>query len=210
MVPFLMLAVSLALAYLIGAFPTSFILARALTGTDIREVGSKNAGATNVLRTVGRWPAVVTLLVDILKGFMAVTAVAGYFYAIGIDLDYDFYRGLMGLTAVCGHIWPVFLKFRGGKGVATTLGVAVGITPMALIPASIIWILVFYLTNYVSLASVMSLILFPVVACILNYPFYTIVFSVAICSLSIYKHRENIRRLLRMEESKTYLRKTSR
>ncbi|MBU0895974.1 MAG: glycerol-3-phosphate acyltransferase, partial [Candidatus Omnitrophica bacterium] len=125
--------------------------------------------------------------------------------AYDIDLLYDAYRGLMGITVVCGHIWPVFLKFRGGKGVATTLGVAIGLTPFALIPSALIWFLVFYITNFVSLASIMALILFPAVACILKYPFYIILSSVAICSLSIYKHRDNIRRLVRGEESKTYI-----
>ena len=205
MAPAAALAVSLLLAYLIGSFPTSYILARVLTGSDIRQVGSKNAGATNVLRTVGKLPALITLIIDILKGLFVVTVLTRFFYAMEIDLIYECYQGLMGLTVVCGHVWPVFLKFRGGKGVATTLGVALGLTPLALIPSFIIWILVFYLSNYVSLASIMALLLFPVVACILNYPFYIILFSVAICSLSIYKHSDNIRRLLKGQENKTYI-----
>ncbi|MCM8790811.1 MAG: glycerol-3-phosphate 1-O-acyltransferase PlsY [Candidatus Omnitrophica bacterium] len=196
---------SVLLAYLIGSFPTSYLLTKALKGIDIRQVGSKNAGATNVLRTVGKLPALFTLSIDIIKGVIVVTAVADFFYQRDIDLDSYFYRGLMGLVAVCGHVWPVFLKFKGGKGVATTLGVALGLTPLALIPSFIIWVLVFYLTNYVSLASIMSLLLFPIVACILDYPFYTIIFSVVICSLSIYKHKENIRRLLKGDENKTYI-----
>ena len=205
MTPAAALAVSLLLAYVLGSFPTSYILARIITGGDIRQVGSKNAGATNVLRTVGKLPALITLVIDILTGFIVVTFVTRFFYAMGIDLVYDCYQGLMGLTVVCGHIWPAFLKFRGGKGVATTLGVALGLTPLALIPSFIIWVLVFYLTNYVSLASIMALLLFPLVACILKYPFYIILFSVAICSLSIYKHRDNIRRLLKGQEAKTYI-----
>ncbi|MBN2452832.1 MAG: glycerol-3-phosphate 1-O-acyltransferase PlsY [Candidatus Omnitrophica bacterium] len=203
--PILALAGSLILAYLIGSIPTSFILARRLKGIDIRQVGSGNAGATNVLRSVGKLPALITLVLDLLKGLIVVTFVADYFYPFGIDLQHDFYRGLMGLAVVCGHVWSVFLKFKGGKGVATTLGVAVGLTPFALIPAAIIWFIVFYITNYVSLASIMALLLFPPIACVLKYPFYTILFSVAICSLSIYKHRDNIRRLVRGEESKTHI-----
>lgn len=205
MVPVSALLGSFVFAYLIGSFPTSYLFARTFKGIDIRKVGSGNAGATNVLRNVGKVPALVTLVIDILKGWMVVTIIANYFYSYNIDMDYDAYRGLMGITVVCGHIWPVFLKFRGGKGVATTLGVAIGLTSFALIPSALIWLLVFYITNFVSLASIMALLLFPAVACILKYPLYIILSSVAICSLSIYKHRDNIRRLVRGEESKTYI-----
>jgi len=205
MAPVASLIGSVILAYVIGSFPTSFILTRMLKGIDIRQVGSQNAGATNVLRTVGKVPALITLVVDILKGIFVVTVVTNFFYSFHIDLDFDFYKGLMGLAVVCGHIWSVFLKFRGGKAVATTLGVAIALTPLALIPSAIIWALVFYLTNFVSLASVMALLLFPAVACILKYPFYIVLFSVAICSLSIYKHGENIKRLVRGQENKTYI-----
>ena len=196
---------SLVLAYLVGSFPTSFVLAKALKGIDIRKVGSQNAGATNVLRSVGKLPALITLVVDILKGVVVVTFITNYFYSMNIDLQYDLYRGLMGLTVVCGHIWSVFLGFKGGKGVATTLGVAIGLTPFALIPAGIIWLVVFYITNFVSLASIMALLLFPMIACLLKYSFYTILSSVVICSLAIYKHRDNIKRLVRGDESKTYI-----
>lgn len=202
-VSILSFSVSVVLAYLIGSFPTSFLLAKAMKGVDIRQVGSKNAGATNVLRTVGKLPALITLIVDILKGVLAVTLVANFFYALGIDLIFEFYQGLIGLTVVCGHIWSVFLKFKGGKGVATTLGVALGITPLALVPTIVIWGIVFWLSAYVSLASIAALIFFPLIACFLGYNFYTILSSVAICSLSIYKHRDNVKRLLRGEESKT-------
>lgn len=205
MEPVFALAGSVILAYLIGSFPTSFLLSRVVKGIDIRQVGSKNAGATNVLRSVGKVPALITLVIDILKGTIAVTLIANYFYSFNIDIEYDAYRGLMGLTVVCGHIWSIFLRFKGGKGVATTLGVAIGLTPFALIPSALIWCLVFYITNFVSLASIMALLLFPAVACILKYPFYVILSSVAICSLSIYKHSDNIRRLVRGEENKTYI-----
>lgn len=205
MAAILALIASVVLAYTIGSFPTSFILARTIKGIDIRQVGSKNAGATNVLRAVGKLPALITLAIDIFKGVVAVTLIANFFYSFGIDLDYNFYRGLLGLTVVCGHIWSVFLGFRGGKGVATTLGVAVGITPAALLPAVAIWVVVFYITNYVSLASIVTLVSFPIVACLLKYPFYTILFSVVICSVGIYKHRDNIVRLLKGRENKTHI-----
>jgi len=205
MAAILALIASVVLAYVIGSFPTSFILARTIKGIDIRQVGSKNAGATNVLRAVGKFPALITLAVDIFKGAVAVTLIANFFYSFGIDLDYDFYRGLLALTVVCGHIWSVFLGFRGGKGVATTLGVAIGITPAALLPAVAIWVGVFYITSYVSLASIITLMSFPILACLLKYPFYTILFSVVICSIGIYKHKDNIVRLLKRRENKTHI-----
>lgn len=201
-VSILSFAISVVLAYLIGAFPTSFLLARAMKGVDIRQVGSKNAGATNVLRTVGKLPALITLIVDILKGALAVTLVANFFYGIGIDLAFEFYQGLIGLVVVCGHIWSVFLKFKGGKGVATTIGVALGITPMALLPTIAIWGIVFWLSAYVSLASILALMTFPLITCLLGYSFYTVLFGVVICSLTIYRHKDNVRRLLKGEESK--------
>lgn len=201
--PLVAVTVSVALSYLIGSFPTSFIMTKVFRGIDIRSVGSRNAGATNVLRTAGKIPALITLIVDILKGYLVVTVVAGFFYSSAIDLDYDFYRSMLGFAAICGHIWPVFLRFRGGKGVATTLGVALGLAPKALLPTVIIWAVVFAITSYVSLASLIALISFPVIAVIFKVSFYIAVFSIAICLVSVYKHRDNIKRLLRGEENKT-------
>jgi glycerol-3-phosphate acyltransferase PlsY len=197
---YLALFASIIIAYLIGSFPTSFIFAKLLKGVDIREVGSGNAGATNVARTVGKIPGILTLVVDMLKGVLVVTVITNFFYSFDIDLDYNFYRGLMALTVVCGHIWSVFLNFRGGKGVATTLGVGAAMALPVLLPVVGIWILIFALTSYVSLASIISLIVFPILAALFRYPFYTVLFSAIICFISIYKHKDNLRRLLKGEE----------
>lgn len=192
-------------AYIIGSFPTGFILTKMLTGVDIREVGSGNAGATNVLRTTGKIPALITLVVDLAKGIIAATLVAGFFYQFLPEVDYNFYKPFMGFVAICGHIWSVFLRFRGGKGVATTLGVAIAIAPVILMPVAGIWLAVFLLTNYVSLASIIALLSFPVISSIFNYPFYTTLFSVLICAVVVYKHKENINRLLKGAENKTVI-----
>ena len=205
MIAVLVFIVSVILAYLVGSFPTSFIMARATKGIDIRQVGSGNAGATNVLRSVGKLPALVTLVVDILKGVFVVTIMANFFYSYTENLDYDFYRSFLGLVAVCGHIWPVWLKFKGGKGVATTLGVAIGLAPLVLLPSLAIWLAIFFTTNYVSLASIIALIAFPITAIAFSEPIYLVLVSVVICSISIFKHSENIRRLLRGQENKTSL-----
>ncbi len=206
--PYIALIISIIIAYLVGSFPTSYIMARLVKGIDIRDAGSKNAGATNVLRVVGKAPALVTLIVDICKGLLVVTLVTDYFYSFDIPLVYDFYKPFMGFVAIAGHIWPVFLKFRGGKGVATTLGVALGIAPLVLLPTLAIWIIVFSLKSYVSLASILSLISFPIFACVFNSSIYTTVFSVAICAIVIYKHKENIRRLMKGQENKTVISKS--
>lgn len=201
----LLFIISILLGYLIGSFPTSFLMAKTIKGVDIRQVGSGNAGATNVLRSVGRLPALITLIVDVLKGIFVVTIVANFFYPYLEDLDYDFYRSFIGLVAVCGHIWPVWLKFKGGKGVATTLGVAIGLAPLVLLPSLFIWLVIFFTTNYVSLASILALIAFPIIAIAFSQPLYLVLVSAAICSISIFKHRDNITRLLKGQEKKTIL-----
>lgn len=193
-------------SYLVGSFPTSYIIAKYLKGIDIRSAGSGNAGATNVLRVVGRTPAIITLIVDILKGVVVVAVIAPITYSFLEDiLQKDFYFGFLALSVVAGHIWPVFLKFKGGKGVATTLGVAIGALPMALVPSLVIWLVFFFLTSYVSLASIMALLSFPIAVIFTDYSFYTVLFSVIICGIGIYKHKENIKRLLKGEEHKTLL-----
>ncbi|MDD5427997.1 MAG: glycerol-3-phosphate 1-O-acyltransferase PlsY [Candidatus Omnitrophica bacterium] len=205
MMAILMFIVSTVLGYLIGSFPTSFLLAKAMKGVDIRQVGSGNAGATNVLRSVGKLPALITLIVDVAKGIFVVTFIANFFYSYLPDVDYDFYRSFLGLVAVCGHIWPAWLNFRGGKGVATTLGVAIGLAPSVLLPSAFIWLVIFFTTNYVSLASILAMIAFPVIAIAFGQSIYLVLISAVICSISIYKHRENITRLLKGQENKTFL-----
>src|SRR3989338_8769918 len=176
MIEILAFLASVLLAYLIGSFPTGFVLTKSLKGIDIRQVGSKNAGATNVLRTAGKIPALITLIIDILKGFLVVAVLAPLLYPSIRELDYDFYRIFLGLVAVCGHIWPVFLGFKGGKGVATTIGVGLVIAPVALVVSLFIWTAAFSMTKYVSLSSIISLIIFPILTVIFNYSLYTIIF----------------------------------
>jgi len=194
--------------YVIGSFPTSYIITRSVKGTDIRNTGSGNAGATNVLRTVGRMPALITLLVDMFKGVFAVATIGDFFYGFGVDLNYDFYRGLLALITVSGHIWPVFLRFKGGKGVATAIGVAFALAPNVLWPTIAIWLVIFLISNYVSLASIVALVAFPVIAVYLNTPIYTVLFSILICAVSIYKHKDNIERLLKGQENKIKISKS--
>ena len=194
------------ISYLIGSFPTSYLIAKYLLGIDIRSAGSGNAGATNVLRVVGKTPALITLIVDIFKGILVMAVIAPMTYpCLESFLQKDFYFGFLALSVIAGHIWPVFLRFKGGKGVATTLGVAIAVLPFALVPSLIIWLGVFFLTKYVSLASIMALISFPISVVFIDYSFYTVLFSAIICGIGIYKHKENVKRLLKKEEGKTVI-----
>lgn len=204
----LALLAAVVLSYVVGSFPTSYVITRMVKGTDIRKSGSGNAGATNVLRTVGRMPALVTLLIDMFKGAFAVIIVGDFFYGYDIDLNYSFYRGLLALAVVCGHIWSVFLRFKGGKGVATTIGAAFALAPNVLWPSLAIWVIVFMLSHYVSLASVIALVAFPVIAVLFNTSIYTVLFSIVICVISIYKHKSNIDRLLNGQETKIKISKS--
>ena len=200
-----MFIVSVISAYLIGSFPTSFLMAKAFRGIDIRDVGSKNAGATNVFRAMGKIPALITLIVDILKGAFVAAVVADFFYPLQDSFNYEFYCPFLGFIAICGHIWPVFLRFRGGKGVATTLGVAAVIAPKAILASIAIFVAVFSLAGYISLASLMSILSFPFIAAMFNYSIYLVLFSVTISLIITYKHKENIKRLLKGVENKTVI-----
>ncbi|MFA6078391.1 MAG: glycerol-3-phosphate 1-O-acyltransferase PlsY [Candidatus Omnitrophota bacterium] len=192
-------------AYLIGAIPTGYIMARIFKGVDIRQFGSSNMGATNVYRVVGKLPGFVTLVLDALKGVLVVAVIAVYTYSFVDTLDYNFYRSLLGLIAICGHIWPVFLGFKGGKGVATTIGVLSIIAPIPLILSLLIWLIIFLLTSYVSLASIIFGIFLPIFSAVLNESIYITIFTVTICIINTYKHDSNIKRLLKGEENKTIL-----
>lgn len=198
------------LSYFIGSFPTSFILTKALTGVDIRQVGSGNAGATNVLRTVGKLPAIITLIIDILKGTFVVVVVAKVFHPYAASIDYDLFRVVLGLVVICGHIWSVFLKFRGGKGVATTLGVIGGLAPVSmLIPGLVVWLIVFIPSRYVSLASLVMGAAFPISALVAGESRYVVAFAITLFIINTYKHRSNIERLLKGAENRTTFSKKS-
>lgn len=193
-------------SYLIGSVPTSYIMAKLSRGVDIRREGSGNVGATNVLRVVGRVPALIVLILDIGKGVIAVTLLANLFSPfLGGWIDRDLFRVVMGLSVITGHVWTVFLKFKGGKGVATTVGVVASLAPSVFMPSLLVWIIIFVFTNYVSLASLAFGVALPVFSLILNKSIYLTFFSVTICILLSYKHVSNIRRLLKGEENKTII-----
>ena len=189
-------AVAVVAAYVIGAVPIGFLVARAFGIGDIRHQGSGNIGATNVLRTAGRLPALVTLFGDIAKGYAAVW--------VGGRLA----GGDPGSTAACalatvvGNCWSVFLAFRGGKGVATGLGALLAIVRWAVVPAIPVWLAVALTTRYVSLGSILGAICVPLGALLLGYPRPFVLASLGVAALVVARHHENIARLLAGTERK--------
>jgi acyl phosphate:glycerol-3-phosphate acyltransferase len=176
-------------AYLIGAIPIGFLVARAAGGTDIRRAGSGTIGATNVLRTLGTGPAVLTLVGDIVKGYLAVRAA----HAIGAEA----WAAAGGtVAAIAGNCWPVFLGFRGGKGVATGLGAFLWLIPWAVGPAAVLWIAVTAMSRYVSMASVVACLSVPVGALLLGYPRHSVIAAAVAALIIVWRHRENIARLI--------------
>lgn len=204
-VPFFVFILSSLTAYLIGSIPTGFLMTKIFAGADIRSIGSGNVGATNVYRVAGKLPGFLTLIIDIVKGIIVVTLVADFFYTYLPDVDCTFYKTFMGLMVILGHIYSVFLKFRGGKGVATTIGVTAIIAPLVLLVSLVVWLMVFVPTNYVSLGSLAFGVALPITALIFGQPFYVVIFCVIICIINSYKHKDNIKRLLKREENKTII-----
>ena len=183
-----MSALGLVLVYLIGAIPVGFLIARAAGGIDIRGKGSGTIGATNVLRTLGPMPAVLTLLGDIVKGFVAVRVAE----ILGPDPAW----GAAGaLVAIVGNCWPVFLRFKGGKGVATALGAFLALTPAAIVPAAVVWIVVVAAFRYVSLASILASVTLPLGGWILGYPSIYAASAACAAALILWRHHENVKRL---------------
>lgn len=182
-------ALGLLAAYLIGAIPVGVLVARAAGGTDIRRVGSGNIGATNVLRTLGVLPGVVTLVGDVTKGALAVSAARGIAPEPWVDSG-------GAVLAVVGNCWPVFLAFRGGKGVATSLGAFLALMPWAVVPATVIWLGVAAGSRYVSLASLLACLGLPLGALLLGYPRPAVGAAAVVAGIIIWRHRQNIQRLV--------------
>lgn len=183
------LAAGLLGAYLIGAVPVGFLVARAFGGTDIRRQGSGNIGATNVLRTQGLVPAIVTLLGDIAKGFCAVTLARAVVHGDQRAV------AAAAVLAVVGNCWPVFLAFRGGKGVATGLGALLALVPWAMVPSLLVFLTVVAATRFVSLGSLLGALGAPLAALAIGYPTASVLGSAVIAAVVLARHRHNVLRL---------------
>ena len=186
---------SLVLGYLLGSIPSGWLAGRWLKGIDLRELGSGSTGATNVLRQVGKGPALVVFLIDVGKGAAAVLIAR----ALGLG---DWIQVLAGLTALAGHIWPVWLGFKGGKAVATGLGLFLGLAWPVGLASFGVFLAVFSLSRYVSLASVLAAISLPLLMAAGSGSTANLVVALVAMLLVLWRHRSNIQRLINGTEPK--------
>jgi glycerol-3-phosphate acyltransferase PlsY len=197
-------------AYLLGSIPTGFVVSKA-RGLDIRTVGSGNIGATNVSRSLGTTAGVLVLLADAFKGWLAVAFLAQLFWSWfqGSSGEVEVFRSVAALAAVLGHNYTCWLYFKGGKGIATSAGVLAALVPGALLIILGIWIVLFVLTRYVSLASMAASFTLPFAAWITGRSPTLIVITAAMAVLALFKHRANLKRLIQGTESRYGEGKTS-
>lgn len=187
-------------SYLIGTIPFGVILSRS-KGVDLRSTGSGNIGATNVLRSVGKLPALLTLAGDMIKG-----AIPLWLLLLIIDKTdpstFDLWGGLAGLTVVLGHLFPIFLAFKGGKGVATGLGVMSVYSPVTLLVMVLIWLTTAAITRYSSLSAVVAYTLMPLVMALSGESMNKVLFGLILAVLIVVKHSSNIKNLINGSETK--------
>jgi glycerol-3-phosphate acyltransferase PlsY len=204
----MLLIIIILLGYLIGSIPTAVWVGKAFHGMDIREHGSKNAGATNTFRVLGKRSGWFVLIVDVSKGILAACLPHFFSYMLEGYKDEFLILQLCGsFSAVFGHVFPLFAHFRGGKGVATSLGIVIGINPYAALVCLAIFLLVFISSRYVSLGAIISALCFPFVSyfMIQEDARIMIIFTVVLGVMVILAHRKNIDRLCKGEENKMNL-----
>jgi glycerol-3-phosphate acyltransferase PlsY len=184
----------LAAAYAIGSIPTSYLFGRR-AGTDLRTVGSGNLGATNVMRVLGARSAVPVAVIDIAKGFLP-----AWFFPLWDGSGYASLSAVYGACAVVGHIWSAFLRFRGGKGVATAGGATLAVAPLAAITGTLAWVGILLITRVASLASLVAASIIPLVAYVSDATPEVVTFCTGVAILVWWTHRSNILRLRHGEE----------
>jgi glycerol-3-phosphate acyltransferase PlsY len=187
-------------AYLLGSIPTGLLFSRALAGKDPRQQGSRNIGATNVMRTVGKTLGIITLLGDVLKGIIPIVI------AQWLIKDNYWVAGT-GLAAFLGHCFPIYLRFKGGKGVATALGVFLPLAPLAVVFDIFFFAGVVATSRIVSVGSILAAAAMPILIWLLRCPLPYIILGICVAVLIIYRHKENIKRLISGRENK-FLRKS--
>lgn len=194
--------IAMVLAYLIGSIPTGYIVARAAKGIDIRDYGSGNVGATNTMRVLGKRLGALVLLVDMAKGAFCVLVLPAMFYTCNMHTSLAAFKVYIAAFAIFGHIWTIFLKFKGGKGVATTCGVFLTMAPLPALVALLIWLFVVSISKYVSLASLVMSAALPLLMLVFRQPYPYFIISLILFLLITYTHRENIKRLFSGTEAK--------
>ncbi|MGL5205887.1 MAG: glycerol-3-phosphate 1-O-acyltransferase PlsY [Acidaminococcaceae bacterium] len=190
------IALSIIIGYVFGSIPSGLVLVRMVCGIDIREYGSKNIGTTNVFRTVGGRMASIVLVADVVKGILAVLLVR---YLFQSDLHLEL---LTAIASLLGHNYSLFLGFKGGRGVATGLGLILLFMPDVCIFSFTVWLVIVFVTRYVSLGSIVGAFITPIVAYYRGYPIELVLFALAACVFVIVRHYENMKRLIAGTESK--------
>lgn len=204
---YLYITIALIVAYLLGSIPSAVWIGKRYYGVDVREHGSHNAGSTNTLRVLGAKAALPVFLIDIIKGSLSVVAMSVMARLAGVAADTtEILKIVAVFVAVIGHILPIFASFKGGKGVATLLGAVAALSPLAVAVTFAVWLVIFIIWRYVSLASMVAGLCFPVIVALLpssNGSIPLKIFSGVVALLLIITHRKNIGRLLSGTESKT-------
>ena len=185
----------LALAYLLGAIPTSLMAGKLARGIDLRQHGSGNLGATNTYRVLGWRAAVPVFIVDVGKGWLPT-----HFFPRWDNAAAGEWALAYGAAAIVGHVFSVYVRFKGGKGVATSSGVLLALAPLAVGAATLVWTIIVFTTGYVSLGSIVAAVLVPVIVFLAQGPGPVLWLALALAAFVIFAHRANIRRLLRGQE----------
>ena len=210
------LSLGLLAAYFLGSIPSAVWIGKSFYGVDVREKGSKNAGTTNTIRVLGLLPGLFVLGIDVFKGWLAVY-LAKFFGSSLAEMNHDYlvyYQLVIGIFAVIGHALPIFARFKGGKGVATMLGVVIGLFDKIIPLVLAVFVIVFILTHYISVSSMSAAVSFPVCystcSIWLHYNINTVqlCFSVVVALFILWTHRKNIKRLIHHEEPKFKFKKT--
>jgi len=194
----------LLLAYLLGSIPTAVWVGKWFYRLDIRNEGSGNAGATNIIRVLGIKAGIPVILVDVIKGFLAAWLMERFVPAGWTNAQTVYAQILAGFLAVIGHVYPVFASFRGGKGVATLLGMGIALFPNVIWVPVVVFLIVAFSSGYVSLGSMLAGISFPLADILLYHDRHPgkVIFSIVIALFLLYTHRHNIRRLWRGKENR--------
>ncbi len=196
-------------SYILGAIPNAYIVGKLVKNIDIRTCGSGNVGATNVFRSVGKRWGFLVLFLDMLKGLIAVIVFSRF---CSVDfIDIKSVQCMYGIASVSGHNWTIFLGFKGGKGVATTCGMVLGLFPPALGLSVLVFVIIVAITRYVSLGSIVASSVFPLFVWVFyrahsGFPFF-LVFAVLMVVFIVYRHKANIQRLLQGTENKITFKK---
>lgn len=203
MTDILNLLVAIVCSYLLGSIPTAYWFGKIFKKIDIRQYGSGNVGATNAFRVLGKGPGTLVLLIDILKGVLATTVVGNLCQVQGV-----LGRVVLSIAVISGHNWTIFLNFKGGKGIATSLGVLIGLTiqfvklrPVLLISVAS-WLIVFVISGYVSLSSIVAAVVLPLAMVFTAQPFAIVALGIICCFFVVLRHRPNIKRISAGTESR--------